>query len=80
MSLDTLLLILDTQISIFWVYIYGMKMNWTVDTQFIPSVYFLTPNSEFLAKALIYALQISNFEVQSTIHVQESSIQMEEMA
>ena len=48
--LDILLLILDTLISIFL-----CIMQWDekeLDTQFTPNVYFWTPNSEILAKAL----------------------------
>ena len=49
LSLDTLLLILDTRKSIFFVY---NAMGWKgLDTQFTPNVYILTPNSEILVKA-----------------------------
>ena len=50
--LDTLLLIFDTLIHIFCVFL----MQWDekkLDTQFTPNVYFWTPNSEILAKALV---------------------------
>ena len=49
--LDTLLLISDTLISVFFVCI----MQWDdkeLDTQFTPNVYFWTPNSQILAKSL----------------------------
>ena len=49
--LDTILLSLDTLISIFFLCI----MQWNekeLDTHFTPNVYFWTPNSEILAKAL----------------------------
>ena len=55
-SLDNLLLSLDTLIC---VYIYIMQWNEKeLDTQFTPNVYFWTPNSEILAKALILAQQM----------------------
>ena len=48
--LDTLLLILDTLISIFFVYNATDEME--LDTQFTPNVYFWTPYFEILANAL----------------------------
>ena len=49
--LDTLLLILDTPNIHIFVYIRQWDEK-ELDTQFNPNVYFWTPNSEVLAKAL----------------------------
>ena len=49
--LGTLLLILDTLISIFLCILQRDEKE--LDTQFTPNVYFWTPNSEILAKTLM---------------------------